>query len=94
MEGSCGEIHAACAHTFREIVVACARLTERLEAIDRRLEGVAKAVVGNGSPRDSLLARVERLESAAVTQARCSDRFWKVLAVAASLAAVVVAIVK
>jgi len=94
MTQACTEIHAACAHTFREIVVSCAQLTERLDAIDRRLEGVAKAVVGNGSPRDSLLARVERLESAAATQARCADRFWKVLAVAASLAAVVVAVLK
>lgn len=94
MNQTCTDIHAACAHTFREIVVSCAQLTERLEAIDRRLEGVARAVVGNGSTRDSLLARVERLEATAVIQARCTDRFWKVLAVAASAAAVVVAILK
>ena len=94
MSDPCREIHAACAHTFREVVVACAQLTERLEAVDRRLEGIARAVVGNGSPRDSLLARVERLEAVATTQARCTDRFWKVLAVAASVAAVVVAMLK
>ena len=94
MSEPCREIQAACAHTFREVVVACAQLTERLGAMDRRLEGIAKAVVGNGDPHGSLLARVERLEAAAVTQARCSDRFWKFLAVAASVAAVIVAVVK
>jgi hypothetical protein len=94
MSGACSEIHEACAHTFREVVVACAQLTERLQAVDRRLEGIARAVVGNGDPHDSLLARVERLESAERIQARSSDRFWKVLAVAASVAAVIVAIVK
>ncbi len=94
MEKPCTEVRAACAHTFREVLVSSAKLGERLEAIDRRLEGVAKAVVGNGSTRDSLVARVERLESAAVTQARCADRFWKVLAVAASLASVGVALLR
>jgi hypothetical protein len=94
MEGPCPDIHAACAHTFREMLVASAQLAERLEGIDRRLESIARAVVGNGSTRDSLLARVERLEAAALTQARCSDRYWKVLAVAASVAAVIVAILK
>jgi hypothetical protein len=94
MSDTCTDIHAACESTFREIVVACARLTERVEAMDRRVESVAKAVVGNGSPRDSLLARVERLEASAATRAGCADRFWKVLAVVASVAAVVVAILR
>jgi hypothetical protein len=94
MNADCEDIRSACAHVFQEIAVACAQLTERLEGIDRRLEGVAKAVVGNGSTRDSLLARVERLESADAVKARSSDRFWKVLAVATSAAAVLVAILK
>lgn len=94
MSESCQEVHAACAHAFREIAVSCAQLGERLEAVDRRLEGIARAVVGNGKPHESLAGRVERLEAAADTRDRCGDRFWKVLAVGASVSAVVVAILK
>ena len=88
------EINVQCAQAFREIFVQYAQLHERLGGMDQRLVAVAKAVMGDGRPRDSLLGRMERLESAAETTGRCGDRLWKILSVAAALAAVLVAILK
>lgn len=94
MSENCGRINPACAHAFQEIVVQYATLNERYAAMDSRLAGISKAVIGNGNTHDSLACRVERLESSAATAERCGDRFWKVFGVGAAVAAVVVAILK
>ncbi|HUT60829.1 MAG TPA: hypothetical protein VNA25_23530 [Phycisphaerae bacterium] len=94
MSEGCNDIHPACAHAFGEIVAHYARLNERTESMERKLDGISRAVVGNGSPHESLASRVERLEAAAEAAGHCRERFWKVLAVLTAVAAVVVAIVK
>ena len=94
MSESCQDIHPACAHAFQEIVAHYARLNERTESMEQKLDGISRAVVGNGNPHSSLASRVERLESTTEAAGRCRDRFWKVLAVLTAIAAVIVAITK
>ncbi len=90
----CRQATSPCALAFREIAVQYATLNERQAAMESRLEAISKAVVGNGDPKDSLVARMERLESSADTMRRCGDRFWKVFGVAVAVASVIVAALK
>jgi len=89
-----GSIPLACSQAFREIAAQGARLSEGQEALGAKLDAVSKAVLGNGTTKDSLLARMNRLESSAETVQRCGDRFWKVFGILTAVAAVVVAICK
>ena len=89
---SAARILPACAHAFQSIAVQYAQLNERWSAMDRKLTDLSKAVVGNGTTRGSLAARVERLEAAAETAGKVGDRFWKIFGVAAAVAAVIVSI--
>jgi len=63
-----------------------------LNSINARLGRIDTAVNGNG--REGLNVRVAKLEQTATDTRRSGDVFWKIVAVGASLAAVVVAIVK
>ena len=93
--GPCADnIPAACIQTFREISAQCARLAEGQGALGAKIDAVSRAVLGNGSTKDSLAARVERIESASETVRQCGDRFWKVFAVLVALASLVIAILK
>jgi len=88
------QILPACANTFQTLAVNYTRLDERWAAMDRKLTDLSKAVIGNGMPGGSLVARVERIEAGQDETRRLSEKFWKVFGVAAALAAVVVAIFK
>jgi len=79
-----------CVEAFQRITVQCARLSEGQAALSAKLDAVGKAVLGDGAPKDSLLDRVAGLEASAETARRCGDRFWKVLAVLAAVAAAVI----
>ncbi|HUU59871.1 MAG TPA: hypothetical protein VMZ50_10025 [Phycisphaerae bacterium] len=94
MSDKCEHIQSACSHAFQEISSHYARLNERYAAMDEKLDNISKAVLGNGRTRDSLLARVERIEAAGDTRQKCGDRFWKVLGVLCALGAAVIAIFK
>lgn len=94
MNEGCQQMPAECVHAFQEMAVHYARLNECYESLDAKLQAVSKAVVGNGSPKDSLVARMERLESSAETGQRYGDRFWKVFGVLAAVTAVIVAIIR
>lgn len=90
----CKQVQGPCARAFREIAVQYATLNERQAGIDGRLEAISKAVIGNGNPKDSLVARMERIESSAETMRRCGDRFWKVFGLVVAVASVIVAALK
>lgn len=62
-----------------------------LNSINARLGRIDTAVNGNG--REGLNARVARLEQTGDVRRGTSDKLWKIIAVGASLAAVVVAVV-
>ena len=87
-------IPVTCSEAFRQIATQIGRLGEGQEALGAKLDAVSKAVLGNGTTRDSLLARVERIESSAQAIRNRADRFWKVFGVLTAVAAVVVAIFK
>ncbi|MCD6304543.1 MAG: hypothetical protein J7M21_06240 [Planctomycetes bacterium] len=86
------DIPVTCSEAFREIATQIGRLGKGQEALGAKLDAVSKAVLGNGITRDSLLARVERIESSAETVRYRADRFWKVFGVLTAVAAVLVAI--
>jgi hypothetical protein len=91
----CNEsIPLACSETLRQITAQCATLHEGQEALGAKLDVVSKAVLGNGTIRDSLVARVVRLESASETVRQCGDRFWRVFAILVALASAVIAFFK
>ena len=94
MTNECQQIQPACAHTFQEITGHYYALHQATVQLQRDVSAVRKAVVGDGSVRDSLAARVERLEAVADTQQQVGDKFWKIFGVAAAGAAVVVAFIK
>lgn len=89
-------IPVTCWEAFRQIAAQIGRLGEGQEALGAKLDAVSKAVLGlgNGTTRDSLLARVERIESSAQAVRNRADRFWKVFGVLTAVAAVLVAIFK
>ena len=87
-------IPVACSEVFRQIATQVGRLGEGQEALGAKLDAVSKAVLGNGTIRDSLLARAERIESSAKAVRNRADRFWKVFGVLTAVAAVLVAIFK
>jgi hypothetical protein len=89
-----GSIPVACSQAFREIAAQGARLSEGQEGLGAKLDAVSKAVLGNGATKDSLLARMNRLESSAETVQRYGDRFWKIFGILTAVVAVVVAIFK
>jgi len=62
----------------------------RLERIERKLDRLCEAVVGNGDPADSLASRLARLEAAGEAARRTADLSWKIIAVVASLLAVAI----
>ena len=87
-------IRSACAQAFQEITLHYARLNERYAAMDEKLDDISQAVRGNGYRRDSLLARVERLETGDAMRRGCSDRFWRVFGVLAAAGAVGIAAIQ
>lgn len=87
-------IPVTCSEAFRKIAAQMGRLDEGQEALGAKLDAVSKAVLGNGTTRDSLLARVERIESSAQSIRNRADRFWRVFGVLTAVAAVLVAILK
>jgi hypothetical protein len=90
----CTQLQPACGRAFQDIAVQYATLAERTAAMDTRLEAISKAVIGNGNPKDSLLARMERVESSAEVTRRAGERFWKVFGLVVAVASVVVAALK
>lgn len=93
MTRSCQRIPVTCSRAFQQIEGRLGELGKGQENLGDKLDGIALAVTGNGNPKESLQSRVERLECSAATVHKCTDRFWRVLAVLASVISVAVAIV-
>jgi t-SNARE complex subunit (syntaxin) len=77
---------SGCAQAFREIAEHYARLHERGSSIEKKLDLLSRAVIGDGDTRHSLASRVERLEAA-------SARTWRLLGLCVAVLAVVVAVI-
>lgn len=56
-------VRPGCAHAFQDIAVHYARLSERQVAMDEKLDAISEAVLGNGDPARSILARLQRAET-------------------------------
>jgi hypothetical protein len=87
-------IPLACARAFENLSSQQARLGEGQQMLAAKLDAVSRAVLGDGASRESLLARMERLESSTDTARQCGDRFWRVFAVLIALVSVVIAVLK
>lgn len=76
---------SVCAHAFQEIALTLGRFEARAESIDRKVNNIHAAVLGNGDTEKSLASRVARLEAE-------SRRTWKIVALLVGAAGVLVAV--
>jgi len=57
---ACTGVREACAHAFKEIAEVTGRLEDSSRRIERQLDALSRAVLGNGDWRRGLAAEVQR----------------------------------
>lgn len=69
----------------RECAATFAKMETALDGLHDDVKAIREAVVGNGDPAGSLVARVAALEARRSGERQAADRAWRVVAVVAAV---------